>query len=80
MPNSIFTAYRSRRKSLTRYQHDHQLLIEQRLMGVGILLITAIILWMASRGAITEDSDCTAALVTLPLGLWMLCSKHIIIV
>ena len=48
---------------------------KQRLMGLAMLAITALILVMARGGKTPEDSDATAALLTGPLGLYMLLSK-----
>lgn len=48
---------------------------KQRLMGLAMLAITALILVMARGGKTPEDSDATAALLTGPIGLYMLLSK-----
>ena len=52
---------------------------KQRLMGLAMLAITALILVMARGGKTPEDSDATAALLTGPLGLYMLLSKTYIL-
>ena len=52
---------------------------KQRLMGLAMLAITALILVMARDGKTPEDSDATAALLTGPLGLYMLLSKTYIL-
>ncbi len=44
---------------------------KQRLMGLAMLAITALILVMARGGRTPEDSDATAAFLTGPLGLYM---------
>lgn len=41
---------------------------KQRLMGLAMLAITALILVMARGGRTPEDSDATAAFLTGPLG------------
>lgn len=43
---------------------------KQRLMGLAMLAITALILVMARGGRTPEDSDATAAFLTGPLGLY----------
>jgi len=48
-------------------------------MGVVLLLITIGVFWMASTGTTFEDKDCTAALITLPSGLYLLFTRHIVI-
>lgn len=53
--------------------------IEQRLMGIGLLLICAVVLWMCSKGINPEDQDVTAVVFLAPLGLWMLFTKEIVI-
>ena len=52
---------------------------KQRLMGLAMLAITALILVMARGGKTPEDSDATAAFLTGPLGLYMLLSKTYIL-
>ena len=53
--------------------------IEQKLMGIGLLLICLFVLWMCSTGATPEDRDATALVLLAPLGLWMLFTKDIVI-
>lgn len=50
--------------------------IEQRLMGVGLLLICAFVLWMCSTGVTPEDQDAAVVVLLAPLGLWMLFTKR----
>lgn len=52
---------------------------EQRLMGIGLLLICAFVLWLCSTGTTPEDRDATAVVLLAPLGLWMLFTKDIVI-
>lgn len=52
---------------------------KQRHMGLVMLAVTAVILVMARGGKTPEDSDATAALLTGPLGLYMLLSKTYIL-
>lgn len=51
----------------------------QRLMGLVMLGITAVILAVAWGGQTPEESDATAALLTGPFGLYMLLSKTCIL-
>lgn len=44
---------------------------KQRLMGLAMLAITALILVMARGGRTPEDSDATAVFLTGPLGLYI---------
>lgn len=48
---------------------------KQRLMGVGLIAISWLVLLLACTGERPEDSDATAALLVLPLGLYMLYSE-----
>ena len=50
---------------------------KQRLMGLAMLAITALILVMARGGKTPEDSDATAALLTGPLGLYKLHTREL---
>ena len=52
---------------------------KQRLMGVGMLVISAFIFALASTGETAEDQDGTALLITFPLGVYMLVSKTYIL-
>ena len=52
---------------------------EQKLMGVGLLLICAVVLWLCSKGTTPVDDDATAVVLLAPLGLWMLFTKDIVI-
>ncbi len=64
----------------TRNQRRRKLLIEQRLMGLGLIAISVLIYVLALTGTTIEDRDGTALLFTLPLGLLLLFSKKIWIV
>lgn len=64
----------------TRNQRRRKMLIEQRLMGAGLIVISILIFIFASTGKTFEDRDCTAIFITLPLGLLLLLSKKILIV
>lgn len=66
------------RKSLTRNQRRRKV-VEQKLMGIALIVICALILWFASTGVTPEDKDCTAVLFIAPIGLYMLFSKQTII-
>lgn len=68
-----------RQRSRTRNQRRRKLFARQTLMGVVLLLITIGVFWMASTGTTFEDKDCTAALITLPFGLYLLFTRHIVI-
>lgn len=52
---------------------------EQKLMGIGLLLICLVVLWLHSIGTTPEDQDATAVVLLAPLGLWMLFTKEIVI-
>lgn len=54
--------------------------IEQRLMGLGMIFISIVIICIAANGKTVEEKDATAVLLTLPMGLAMLFSKNIVIV
>ena len=44
-------------------------MIKQRLMGLGLVAISALVVLMASGGTTPEDQDATAAVLIGPLGL-----------
>lgn len=53
--------------------------MEQKLMGLALLVICAFVLWLCSTGTTPEDQDATAVVLLAPLGLWMLFTKDIVI-
>lgn len=76
-------AYRRKTKShwlvsfpqMTRNQY-HAKLWEQKLIGIGMLIISVIFLWLCGPA----NEDCSAVLITAPLGLLLLFSEKIMIV
>lgn len=66
------------RKSLTRNQRRRKV-VEQKLMGIALIAICALMFWLASTGVAPEEKDCTAVLLIAPIGLYMLFSKQIVI-
>lgn len=57
----------------------NRLIVTQRLMGLGLLVISAIVILIASTGKTIEDRDATVVVFTLPLGLYMLFCKDVVI-
>ena len=53
--------------------------MEQKLMGLALLVICAFVLWLCFTGTTPEDQDATAVVLLAPLGLWMLFTKDIVI-
>lgn len=70
----------AQRKARTRNQLRRRKFIEQKLMGLALIALTALIFWIASTGASFEDGDATMALLTAPMGLYLLFTRHIVIV
>lgn len=66
--------YRTKR-SKTRNQRRRRLLIQQKLMGLAMIVLTVLFVWICSTG----NEDCNAAFLTGPLGFVMLFSRDIII-
>lgn len=66
------------RKSLTRNQRRRKVVV-QKLMGIALIAICALMFWLASTGVMPEEKDCTAVLLIAPIGLYMLFSKQIVI-
>lgn len=53
--------------------------MEQKLMGLGLLIICAFVLWLCYMGTTPEDQDATAVVMLAPLALWLIFSKEIVI-
>ena len=64
------------RKSRTRNEKRRRKLLEQRLMGVAMLIVSALFTWMVWG----TGEDAGALLVIVPLGLLLLFIKEIMIV
>ena len=45
---------------------------EQKLMGLGMLIICAFVLLLCSMGTTPEDQDATAVVMLAPLALWLI--------
>lgn len=60
---------------------EHQTkMIFQRLIGIGMLLLSVLIFVVASHAQVRGDLDGTPLFITVPLGLYMLFSKECCIV
>lgn len=46
------------RKSLTRNQRRRKVVV-QKLMGIALIAICALMFWLASTGVTPEEKDCT---------------------
>lgn len=49
----------------------------QKLMGLGLLGISVLVVLMACAGKGFEDSDCTVLFFTMPAGLFLLFSRKV---
>lgn len=63
---------------MTRNQRKRKLK-QQRWIGLVMLIISVCIFVLAVTGTTTESHDATAMLITLPLGIWLICTKEVII-
>lgn len=54
-------------------------LIQQKLIGLVIILLCVFIVLIASTGTTPEDRDATIILLFGPLGLYLIFTKHIVI-
>lgn len=54
-------------------------IMEQKLMGILILVICGIILLLASTGSTPANRDATPVVLLAPLGLYLMFTKKIII-
>lgn len=52
---------------------------KQRVMGLALVVISGLLLALASTGTTPEEQDATAVLLTLPLGLYMIFTKTYIL-
>ncbi len=52
---------------------------KQRIMGIVLVLVSALILVLATSGKTPDEQDATIVLLILPLGLYMIFTKHYIL-
>ena len=52
---------------------------KQRLMGLALVAIAALVVVLASTGETPEDRDATAALLIGPLGVYMMATKEYVL-
>ena len=51
-------------------------LMYKRLGGLGMLVVSALAIWIASTGTTIIERDATVVLLTIPMGLSMLLSRR----
>lgn len=51
-------------------------MLVQKLIGIVVLAICALIVWYVVANCDSGDRDCTAVMVIAPAGLWMVFTKH----
>lgn len=66
-------------KGLKKEKKRNKLLLKQRLIGLSLLVISAVVILIASTGQTVEDRDATVVALTIPMGLYMLLSKNVMI-
>lgn len=66
-------------KRETDVEHQKKMII-QRLMGIGMLLLSVVIFIVASHAQVRGDLDGTPLMITVPMGLVLLFSKECCIV
>lgn len=52
---------------------------KQRLTGLALVVISVLMLLLASNGETLEERDATAVLLTLPLGVYMMVTKQYVL-
>ncbi len=73
------------RREISREEREEEVeyqtkMIFQRLIGIGMLLLSVLIFVVASHAQVRGDLDSTPLFITVPLGLYMLFSKECCIV
>lgn len=62
---------RRRRRSKTR----SQVMLQQRLMGLLLVVLSVVMLIVCAHGTTIEDRDGTGAFMVLPMGLYLIFTK-----
>lgn len=82
MSREEWLEYRREKKQEKReadVEHQKKMII-QRLMGIGMLLLSVVIFIVASHAQVRGDLDGTPLMITVPMGLVLLFSKECCIV
>ena len=78
MSREEWLEYRREKKQEKReadVEHQKKMII-QRLMGIGMLLLSVVIFIVASHAQVRGDLDGTPLMITVPMGLVLLFSKE----
>lgn len=69
------------KKRMTRNERAmyRRKMIEQRLMGLGMLAICVFIVAMALTGTTIKDRDVTPVILLAPLSIWLLSTRKVVI-
>lgn len=82
MSREEWLEYRREKKQEKReadVEHQKKMII-QRLIGIGMLLLSVVIFIVASHAQVRGDLDGTPLMITVPMGLVLLFSKECCIV
>ena len=82
MSREEWLEYRREKKQEKReaeVEHQKKMIV-QRLMGIGMLLLSVVIFIVASHAQVRGDLDGTPLMLTVPMGLILLFSKECCIV
>lgn len=69
----------TKRLTTSKRRMRRKKLIEQRLMGMGLLVCCVLAVWLCSTGTTMVDRDATGVVLLAPLALYMLFTKNIVI-
>lgn len=64
---------------MNRNYYNKRKLIQQKIMGLLLLLICGLVIMMASTGATPAEKDVTPILILGPIGLYLILAKRVII-
>lgn len=67
-------------RSPTREQQKRRKMLFQRLIGAAVLFGSGVFALVAAHGVGARETDCTALVVTIPLGLFLMFSRKPVIV
>jgi hypothetical protein len=63
-------------RACTQRQTHKPNLVPQKILGVVVVAMSILLVYFASQGVTVEDRDCSAILFTVPIGLYLIFSKH----
>lgn len=65
------------RSRISKRRRERQVkMLKQKLMGIGLILLSILVIYICSKGVTVQDRDATGVVLTLPLGIYLLFTRE----